>query len=181
MHQLEIAIASNDVIACTQLAATLKGHLYVDERDKGKVPFKALMTCVTDDLRPLREAGDVGVYVICRRVIKPGSANIYCLFPLSHHPQKTHEESDAHWRDVHAPLALVHHPYMTHYVQLSVVAVLDGLDVDGFALCGFDNNDDLRHRFYRDEESVKVIANDIRNFADLSRSPGRLIATPTHP
>ncbi len=66
---------------------------------------------------------------------------------------------------------------MTHYTQLSVVANLSGLELDGFALCGFASVDDLRNRFYTSPESVNIIAEDVRQFADISRSPPRLIAS----
>ena len=83
---------------------------------------------------------------------------------------------DSHWRDVHGPLALEHHKYMSHYTQLSVVGNLTGLVLDGFALCGFESLDDLRNRFYSGPESPEIIAADVRRFADLKNSPARLIA-----
>ena len=120
----------------------------------------------------------MGLYTICRRVIKPGEAQVYGLFPLIHHPQKTHAQADANWRDVHAPLALEHHAYMSHYVQLSVVHTISGAQFDGFALCGFNSLEDLKERFFTTEASVAVIRDDITNFADTTNSPRRLIAKP---
>ena len=134
---------------------------------------------VTDNSSAFQTIADVGLYVICRRVIKPGSANVYGLFPLIHHPEKTHEQADAHWRDVHGPLALEHHAYMSHYVQLSVVHKIHGPDIDGFALCGFNTLEDFKHKFFTTDASREVIANDIENFANTKASPRRLIATPT--
>lgn len=180
MHQLEFAVASNDAAACAKLAGQLNGHLYVDERGKDGLPFTALLTAVTDDLEPLKKVADVGLYVICRRLIKPGKPKKVALFPMVHHPDKTHAQSDAHWRDVHAPLALVHHADMTHYTQLSVSHCISGTPWDGFALCGFESEDDIRKRFYTTPKSVKVIAEDVQKFADPKASPRRLIATPTH-
>ena len=69
---------------------------------------------------------------------------------------------------------------MTHYTQLSVVSTLKGEPFDGFALCGFDSEADIRERFFTNKQSVGVIQNDIQNFADVSQSPRRLIATPMH-
>lgn len=177
---LEFTITSTSIEATTQLARQLGGTVYADNRpDTSKLPFSALATMVTDDIGLLQETADVGLYVTCRRTIKPGSANVYGLFPLIHHPEKTHQQADAHWRDVHAPLALEHHIHMSHYVQLSVVHHLRGPAIDGFALCGFSNLPDLKDRFFTTPESVGVIRDDIENFADTKNSPRRLIATPT--
>ncbi len=84
-------------------------------------------------------------------------------------------EADAHWRDRHAPLALEHHAFMTHYTQLSVVHHIAGRELDGFALCGFASLDDLRNKFYTRDASRAVIADDVQRFADTRRSPRRLI------
>ncbi len=177
--QLEFAVASHDIARARALAEQYGGTLYCDDRDDAsKLPFAALATMVSDDLTPLQEAADVGLYVVCRRLIKPGEAQVYGLFPLIHHPDKSHAQCDAHWRDVHAPLALEHHAHMSHYVQLSVVRTLSGADIDGFALCGFNTLTDLKERFFTSEESVAVIRDDISNFADTANSPRRLIATP---
>jgi len=51
------------------------------------------------------------------------------------------------------------------------------LALDGFALCGFETIEDLRERFYSRPDGPEVIAADVKNFADLKNSPGRLIAT----
>lgn len=177
--QLEFAVASHDIKQAEALAKRYSGTLYFDARDDtSKLPFAALATMVTDDLTPLTEAADAGLYVVCRRLIKPGEAQVYGLFPLIHHPDKSHAQCDAHWRDVHAPLALEHHAHMSHYVQLSVVHTISGADIDGFALCGFNSLTDLKERFFTSEASVGVIQNDISNFADTANSPRRLIATP---
>lgn len=180
MHKMEIAIASTQVAACVDLAAETNASLYVDERDGKKIPFTALLTTTTDNLVRLRELADVGLYVVCRRVIKPGPVNVISLSPMVHHPDRSHEQCDAHWRDTHAPLALVHHAYMSQYVQLSVVHTISGREFDGFALCGFETLEDLRERFFTTEDSVPVIMADIQNFADTQRSPRPLIARPVH-
>jgi hypothetical protein len=176
---IEFAVASSSVDAAADLARDLQGTLYADNRDDtSKLPFAALATVVTDDISVLRAVADVGLYVTCRRVIKPGAAQVYGLFPLIHHPEKTHEQADAHWRDVHGPLALEHHAFMSHYVQLSVVHRIEGPEIDGFALCGFENYEDFKTKFFTTDASIKVIANDIENFANTKASPRRLIATP---
>ncbi len=174
----QFAAASNDIDASRKLAQALNGTLYCDERESGQhLPFRALVTASTDNLEVLATVADVGLYVIFRRLIKPGTPTVIGLFPLVHHPEKTHEQADAHWRDVHAPLALEHHGFMSHYTQLSVVHVISGAPFDGFALCGFETIEDLRNRFYSTPEGPKVIAADVQNFADIENSPRRLIAT----
>lgn len=179
-YELEIAAASTDIERTRELARTLGGTLYVDAReDHQQLPFRALVTVTTDDLTPVAALADVGLYVICRRLIKPGTPAVIGLFPLVHHPDLTHADADAHWRDRHAPLALEHHAFMTHYTQLSVVHRIAGLDLDGFALCGFASIDDLRNKFYTRDASRAVIADDVQRFADTRRSPRRLIAEET--
>jgi len=174
---LELAAASTDIEAALALAESLHGTAYCDDREKGEhLPFRALVTVVTDDPEAVARVGDVGTYVVLRRLIKPGIPGSIGLFPLLHRPDRSHREADAHWRDVHGPLALEHHKYMSHYTQLSVVANLTGFALDGFALCGFESEDDLRNRFYSGPESPAIIAADVANFADLKRSPARLIA-----
>ena len=178
---MELAAACTDRNAAESVAKQIGGNLYADRRDDpSKLPFAAIVTGVTDNIADLEKVADVGLYVICRRVIKPGAAQVYGLFPMLHHPQKSHHEADSHWRDVHGPLALEHHAFMSHYVQLSVVHIIAGTAFDGFALCGFEDLTDLKERFYTTEASRDVIAADIQNFANTKASPRRLIATPTN-
>jgi len=174
---LELAAASTDIDAVKDLAEAKHGTAYCDERESWQhLPFRALATVATDDVDAVAAVGDVGTYVVFRRLIKPGVPNVIGLFPLLHSPECSHQEADSHWRDVHGPLALEHHKYMSHYTQLSVVGNLSGLVLDGFALCGFESLEDLRNRFYSGPESPAIIAADVRNFADLKNSPARLIA-----
>jgi uncharacterized protein (TIGR02118 family) len=91
------------------------------------------------------------------------------------HPDLTHRQADRHWRDVHAPLALEHHRAMSHYRQLSVVHRLHGPAWDGFALCGFDSLEDLEERFFATPEGRVAIREDVARFADVARSPRRVI------
>ena len=175
-----IAATTNNVEAALTTSANLGGTVYVDHREAWQhLPFRALLTVTTDNLTDLESCSEVGLYVICERTIKPGHAKVFGLFPMVHAPGKTPAECDAHWRDNHGPLALEHHPFMSHYLQLAVVHRLAGPDINGFALCGFDSEEDLRERFYVSDEGVKIIAEDIRKFANLKESPRRLIAVPT--
>ena len=179
--QLLWAAACSDVARATELAKQLRGSTYADHRDDpSHLPFAALTTGVSDDMELLREFADVGLYVVCERTIKPGNAAIFGLFPMVGNPSLSHTQADAHWRDTHAPLALQHHAFMTHYLQLSVVHTVSGTPYDGFALCGFDNLEDLRERFFSEPDSRQVISDDIAKFADTANSPRRLLAVPEY-
>ena len=131
-----IAAATTDLVAARSLAEEHKGTLYVDERPEWQhLPFRALLTVKAEDPSVVSAVGDVGVYRVEQRQIKSGEAQVFGLFPMIHAPDLSHEQADAHWRDVHGPLALEHHAFMTHYTQLSVVANLGGLALDGSAWC----------------------------------------------
>ena len=87
-----------------------------------------------------------------------------------------HEQADQHWRDVHAPLALTVHKAMTNYTQLSILHCFTGPEWNGFALCGFDTESDLRDHFFDSPEGKEAIRNDIAKFANTRKSPRRIIA-----
>ena len=193
MITLQLAAATNDVAAARVLARSLGGTAFVDERPEGgALPFRALVTAVTDDPGPLLDIGDVGAWLVCRRVMKarsataapPGTAaagsnapllGVIALYPMVRHASLSHVEADRYWRDRHAPLALRHHVGMSHYTQLSIVHRFSGPEWDGFALCGFDSIDDLRERFFDGPEGRVAIREDVARFADGTRSPRRLI------
>ncbi len=179
-YRLEYAITSNEPEALRQATQALNGTFYIDDREKWQhLPFRALATVVSDDVEQLEALADVGLAVVCRRLIKDGVAESIGMFPMVRHTELTHAESDAHWRDKHAPLALTHHCHMTHYTQLSVTHTLYGPTYDGFALCGFGSEDDLRNRFYTTKDSIKVINDDVHKFATPKASPPRLIVKET--
>lgn len=174
---IEVAAASNDLEAARATAQSLGGGVYFDDRDPWQhLPFRALVTSVTDDIETLQKIADVGLYVVCRRLVKPGPFEVAGLFPLVHHPDMTRRQADSHWRDNHGPLALEHHRAMSHYTQLAVLHRIAGLEIDGFAVCGFETLEDLRDRFFSLPDSQEVINADVNRFADTKRSPRRLIA-----
>ncbi len=174
---LELAIASTDPAATRELARVRGGTFYADEREGAEVPFRCLATLVTDELEAAAAAADYGLYLVARRTVKAGDAAVLSLAPVVRREAMSHAEADAHWRDVHGPLALKHHAHMTHYTQLSVLHTLSGEPLDGFALCGFASIEDLRERFFSEPDSREVMTADIRKFADSRRSPRPLIVT----
>jgi uncharacterized protein (TIGR02118 family) len=89
-------------------------------------------------------------------------------------------EMSAHWSDVHAPLARVHHPAIWRYVQNTVVRPLtrDAPDIDAVAELHFRSLEDLRDRFYDSDEGRRIIGEDVRRFLDPSRG-WRMIAQET--
>ena len=179
-YLLEYAITSNEPEALRDATQALGGTFYVDDREKWQhLPFRALATVVSDDMQTLEKLADVGLAVVCRRLIKDGVPESIGMFPMVRHAGLTHAESDAHWRDKHAPLALEHHCHMTHYTQLSVTHTLSGPTYDGFALCGFGSEDDLHNRCYTTKDSIKVINDDVHKFATPKASPPRLIVQET--
>ncbi|HVR28868.1 MAG TPA: EthD domain-containing protein [Thermoanaerobaculia bacterium] len=190
MNTLELVAVGDDVEQARIVARALAGTVFVVLRaDASGLPFRAMVTAVTDDAETLLAAAGVGAYVVCRRIMKPRAAaggpvapaielpGVIGLFPMVRHPGLSHGQADRHWRDVHAPLALKHHVAMSHYTQLSVVHRLHGPDWDGFALCGFDSIEDLRERFFESDQGRVAIREDVARFADTRSSPRRVIVT----
>ena len=185
---MELVAAFSDRETAKQIAKQINGNLLCDEReDTAHLPFGALVAGPTDNLPDLLDAADVGVYLVCRRVIKqqirsetqgrlPG---VIGLFTLVAHPKMGHQRADQHWRDNHAPLALEVHTAMSNYNQLSIVHRFSGPQWDGFALCGFDTIEDLRTRFFNSKEGEAAIAEDVARFSDARKSPRRIIAIET--
>ena len=184
----ELLAAGNDLEAAESVARSLGGVCYLGDPDEQReLPFRTLVRCVTDTPQSLAPAATGGHYLGFCRVIRErpttsesgsSSPGVTAIFPLLHHPDLTHEQSDAHWRDVHAPLALRHHPGMWDYTQLSVVKTLSGLEVDGFALVSFESTASMKERFFGDDNDREVIYQDVAKFAD-PQSPRRVVATET--
>ena len=66
----------------------------------------------------------------------------------------------------HADIARVHHPGIARYVQNYVIEAPSGgaPAVDAITEIWFASEDDFRDRFYRDEESKKIVAADVPRF-----------------
>ncbi len=74
---------------------------------------------------------------------------------------------EAHYRERHAPLARIHHPGIARYVQNFIESPSAESPNDAISELWFRSEDDARTRFYRDEESIRVIGEDVRRFIDL--------------
>jgi hypothetical protein len=177
----ELVVTSNDVEASRALARQLGGIVYIDDRpDTGTLPFHALIRLPLVGRSGTGSADlagiSLGTYRVTPREIKGGSMSVVALHTMIRHPDLSHAQADAHWHLQHGPLALIHHPYMSQYIQLSVDECLSGPSYDGFALCGFSNLDDLKQRFFAGPPSVDVIRTDVGKFSDVRRSPRRLVA-----
>jgi uncharacterized protein (TIGR02118 family) len=111
-----------------------------------------------------------------RRTWPPGTPTpgVTAAFVMLRRPDLTHEQADTHWRDVHAPLALRHHPGMWHYHQISITETLAGPPYDGIALCAFASDQEMSERFFGGFEDQAIIAADVARFADTANSPRRV-------
>ncbi|MCP3911335.1 MAG: hypothetical protein GY713_10300 [Actinomycetia bacterium] len=178
---LELVVAGNDPEAAVAVAQQVGGTAHIDDRADIDLAFHTLVRASTDDPDLLTPAAEVGAWVTFERVIRPRAAvpspdeAVVAVFPMVRHPALTHRQADDHWRDTHAPLALEHHPGMSHYTQLSVVHTIDGFTYDGFALCGFETLHDAKTRFFAGPDGQEVIRADVAEFADTLRSPRRLL------
>jgi len=184
----ELIAIGNDRDAAEEVARNLGGISYLSDPDETReLPFRALVRAMTDDLDLVAPAAGVGLYLgFCRTIrerpdpVVPGqsSRGVTAVFPMLHHEDLDHRQSDHHWRDTHAPLALRHHPGMWDYSQLSVVHTIQGPEFDGFALCAFASMEDMRERFFGDDHDREVIYADVASFAN-PKSPRRVVATET--
>lgn len=170
--------------AAIDVARAVGGTAFVAVDGQRDVPFTALV--LGDDLDTLRSVADVGLARVevrrmrhQRRFWPAGepSPGVTAVFPMLHHPGLTHAQADAHWRDVHAPLALRHHPALWHYHQVAIDEVLAGPAYDGLALCACASEQELRERFFGDDHDRAVITADVASFADVVRSPRRVRMT----
>jgi len=184
--QLEFCATYNSAEKAQSMAEKLQGRLYADERGGNpKQPFVAFACVQTDDLPSLIKDADVGVYLVANRTIKAHprpevrTAGAIGVFGMVKNPSLSHTESDTHWREKHAPLALEIHTAMSHYTQLSIVHCFKGPQLDGIALCGFDTLEDLKERFFNSKEGERRIYEDISTFADTRNSPRRVIVKET--
>ena len=103
----EIVAVGNDIEAAVKASSELGGVCYLaDPNDERALSFRTLVRCVTDNPQDLRGAAEHGTYLVFSRVIRERntkiesgvpSPGVTAIFPLLHHPDLTHEQSDAHW------------------------------------------------------------------------------------
>ncbi|MFT7599917.1 MAG: hypothetical protein ACI8TP_002855 [Acidimicrobiales bacterium] len=188
---LEFCVLGSDPEAGLAVATAVGGIAYVaNDATHAKAPFRSIVRAVVSDPSQLAPAADVATHLIFSRQIKSHDVSwergtktpgVSACFGLVHNEKMTHLETDAHWRDTHAPLALTHHAAMWDYVQLSVVKTLEGHELDGIAVCSFPTLADHDERFFNDAESEKIINADVSKFANLRSSPRPALLTEVVP
>jgi uncharacterized protein (TIGR02118 family) len=165
-------------------ARAISGVAYVANDGQRDPAFASLV--IGQDREALQSVADIGLYQVHirpmrhqRRFWPRGNASpgVTAAFGMFRRSDLTHEQSDAHWRDTHAPLALRHHPGMWHYHQVSIDEVIDGRVYDGIALCAFASEQEMAERFFGGPEDREVIGADVAKFADMTNSPRRVRMT----
>ena len=181
---LEFLALGSDPEAAKAVAQQLGGVAYLSTSGGEGRPFASIVRVATSDPSALAPADDLGRYLVYSRTMRSHPHNwtgpnptpgLVAAFGMVRRDGMTHAQSDAHWRDVHAPLALRIHIGMWAYTQCSIVERFSGEDYDGIALCGFGSEDDLRLRFFDGPEGQQAIRDDVASFADTSRSPRRVL------
>lgn len=105
------------------------------------------------------------------------SSGVVVFYFLRRREDLSQAEFVRRYRD-HAPLAREHHPGVARYVQNYVVAASPGApEWHAIAELHFRGDADLRARFYRDEQSPKLVAEDVTRFA-APRSGFALVTRP---
>lgn len=142
------------------------GAIRADGLDPGDLAPLADVALYTGSARHLRRRPVPGA----RLGVVPG---IVVVFGVRARPGLDLAAYDAHWRDSHGPKALRHHVGMDDYVQWTVAGGAApgavGVGHDGFSLCGFATEDDLRTRFFDGPEGQAIISADAAAFVDLTR------------
>lgn len=180
---LELVGLGSDQSSAAAAAAASGGVVYINHPEESdKRPYSTLIRASTYEIEAIQAASDIALYVCYARTIKPlpdppSPDRVIGTFPLVAHPDMGHRRADDHWRDTHAPLALLSHSAMCDYTQLSIVATLSGRELDGIALCAFESRDDLRTKFFNDDDARAAIEVDVNKFADVRHSPRRVVMT----
>ena len=167
--------------ATLEVAQSDRGTAFVATEREREPPFAGLVLAA--DRAAIEPVADRGLYAVDvrrmrhqRRTWPPATPTpgVTAAFVMARRPDLSHEQADAHWRDVHAPLALRHHPGMWHYHQISITEVLAGPSYDGIALCAFASQQEMSERFFGGFEDQAIIAADVARFADIANSPRRV-------
>ncbi len=129
----------------------------------------------------LRDQGGPHVYRVESRRVKayprswPDGARtpgVEVLAAMRRNPALSRDDFDAQWREVHAPLALRHHPGLWEYRQNTVLGVeTPGSPAfDGIAVLGFPSVEDCASRLHASPQDGAAILADLGRFVDLARS-----------
>jgi len=162
------------------------GTVYTADPENGGREMAFSSVVIAKDSDALESVCDVALFEVDVRQIRhqprtwdvgQPTPGVVAVFGMVGRPDLTHGEVDDHWRDIHAPLALAHHPGMWHYHQVSVSEVVKGRAYDGIALCAFASQYDLRQRFFTNDESRRIIRDDVSQFCDTTNSPRRVLMT----
>lgn len=185
----EIVGLCSDAQAAAAAASKFGGVHYANHAgEKDSRPYSALVRIPSsaDKLEQLAPIADVGLYRTTTRTIKAlpdsialGPDRCIASFGLVRNPALTHAECDAHWRDTHGPLALQMHSAMCDYLQISIDQVVHGLELDGIALCAFENRSDLSAKFFNDDDAKAAIIADVTKFSAAAASPPRVVLQQT--
>jgi hypothetical protein len=163
------------------VARAIGGVAFVAQDGQREPAFTTLI--IGEDRSAVGTVAEIGMYRVHVRPMRhqrrfwphgDPSPGVTAVFGMVRRGGLTHEQSDAHWRDIHAPLALRHHPGMWHYHQVSIDEVIEGHFYDGIALCAFASEQELTERFFGGPEDQEVIRADVATFADMTNSPRRV-------
>ena len=99
----------------------------------------------------------------------PGRGAVVLVYSVKRRADYSFDAFAEHYQQRHAPLARIHHPGIARYVQNFVTTPADDAPFDAISELWFASESDARTRFYRDDESRRVIAEDVRRFIDLKR------------
>lgn len=174
-----ILARSRDVGAVSEVAAAL-------------VEADAASSCAWhrgDDLAVLRATGDpdllservrslpdVAIHRTTSRRLRrhrmtwdPGrpTPGVGIIFDIRRNAALDRPAFDAHWRDVHGPLALAHHIGMWDYEQVTVVGG-DTAGLDGFAIVQFPTVEDASERFFDTRDGAAIVSADAAAFTDAA-------------
>jgi hypothetical protein len=178
------AALSSAAAGAIEAARGAAGTAFVAKDDEVDPPFAALV--IGAQREALAPIADIGLYEVEVRPMRhqrrfwaadEPSPGLVAVFSLVRPGDKTHDEHVAHLRDIHAPLALRHHPGMWHYYQVSVQKQLSGPDFDGFALLGFASEQEYAERFFGNDDDIAVIMADAPKFVDTSKMPATVRTT----
>ena len=133
-----------------------------------------------DAVSALRDLGGPHVYRVEPRRLRayprtwPDGARtpgVELLAAMRRSPALSREAFDAHWREVHAPLALRHHPGLWEYRQNAVLGVETpgSPELDGIAVLGFPSAEECGPGLDGSPEGRAEILADLARFLDLPR------------